>query len=223
MRRFLFLIISVFSSLSMPFVYAEDLNEKVVFEDKSAITEIHFGNSKSENKIEIYISPSCLHCGKFVVEDVEYFVKVHGDEANVILKFLPTSAKDIFIMKLIQHEAQDEFSYFGIYKNYIKRTLATINYVKPTKEQKKLFKGSQSDPEMIKFQTVASEFGFSDKKITEAYPDPKMTSPFERTVMLAYSKRVKAISKLLDSKELDLPLVVKDGKAFKSLKGILKN
>lgn len=201
---------------------AEAWSDKIaIFEDKSAITEIQFGKKKSNEKIEIYISPSCLHCGKFVAEDLESFIQKHDDE--VVLKFLPTSAKDIFIMKIIQNEAQDKKSYFEIYKKYIKRAIATINFVNPTKEQIDKFKGSKKDPEMIKFQVVASEFGFSDKKIMEAFPDPNMTEPFERSIMLAYSKNLKVIYKLVDTKELDLPLIAKSGKLFKNLDDALRN
>lgn len=93
---------------------AEHSDKNMVFEDKAVITEIHFGKQKSKDTIEIYISPSCLHCGKFVAEDLEKFMKKHDD--GVVLKFLPTSAKDVFIMKIIQNEVKDEKSYFQIYK-----------------------------------------------------------------------------------------------------------
>lgn len=212
--------VSLFLILS--FAQAEDpLSKPMVFEDKSVITEIHFGVPEAKDKIEIYISPSCLHCGKFVAEELEAFVKKH--KKAVILKFLPTSAKDIFIMKIIQNEQQDEKSYFEIYKNYIKRAIATINFVNPTKEQIEKYRGSNKDPEMIKFQVIASEFGFSDQKIIAAFPDQNMTESFERSVMLAYSKNIKAIHKIVDTKELDLPLIAKCGKRFKSLNDALRS
>lgn len=208
--------------LALHFTCAEaNLNTPPVFEDKSAVTEIHFGKQQSNEKIEIYISPSCLHCGKFIAEDLENFLKNHDDE--VVLKFLPTSAKDIFIMKIIQNETKDPKSYFEIYKNYIKRAIATINFVNPTKEQIDKYKGSKKDPEMIKFQVVASEFGFSDKKIIAAFPDTEMTAPFERSIMLAYSQNLKMIYKLVDTKELDLPLIAKSGKRFKTLNEAARN
>ena len=214
------IIASLFCVISI--ACSEGNRDKIaVFEDKSAVTEIHFGKQQSNEKIEIYISPSCLHCGKFIAEDLENFLKNHDDE--VVLKFLPTSAKDIFIMKIIQNETKDPKSYFEIYKNYIKRAIATINFVNPTKEQIDKYKGSKKDPEMIKFQVVASEFGFSDKKIIAAFPDPEMTAPFERSIMLAYSQNLKMIYKLVDTKELDLPLIAKSGKRFKTLNEAARN
>lgn len=210
----------IFLFLVLSFVQVKGAPDKpVVFEDKSVITEIHFGVPEAKDKIEIYISPSCLHCGKFVAEELEDFVKKH--ENTVVLKFLPTSAKDIFIMKIIQNEQQDEKSYFEIYKNYIKRAIATINFVNPTKEQIEKYRGSKKDPEMIKFQVVASEFGFPDQKIIAAFPDKNMTEPFERSVMLAYSKNIKTIHEIVDTNELDLPLITKCGKRFKSLNDAL--
>lgn len=214
----------VFVSLFLILSFAqaeESLGKSVVFEDKSVITEIHFGIPDTKDKIEVYISPSCLHCGKFVAEELEAFVKKH--EKAVILKFLPTSAKDIFIMKIIQNERQDEKSYFEIYKNYIKRAIATINFVNPTKEQIEKYRGSKKDPEMIKFQVIASEFGFSDKKIIAAFPNQSMTESFERSIMLAYSKNIKAIHEIVNTKELDLPLIAKCGKRFRSLDDALRS
>ncbi|MDR0942559.1 MAG: thioredoxin domain-containing protein, partial [Holosporales bacterium] len=146
-------------------------NTPQTLKDKPVITEVSLGNKQAKNKIYVYIAPSCLHCGKFVVEDVEEFIRKNGQDCCVVIKLIPTSAKDIFIMKLIQKEAKDQDDYFKIFRNYIKRTLATINYITPTKEQIALFKGSKEDEEMIKFQVVASEFGFSNEKIVAAIPD----------------------------------------------------
>ena len=184
--------------------------------DDSIITNIHLGKKDAKNKIKIYIAPSCLHCGKFLVEDVKEFLKENSENVEVIVKLLPASAKDIFIMKLIQNESKDENGYFAILKNYIMRVLATINYISPTESQKNMFKGSKTDPEMIKFQVEASEFGFSDEKIIKAFPN--MDQDFEKTIMKRYAKSVKFISKILQSKELDLPLIIKNKKIYKTLK-----
>ena len=191
-------------------------------EKEKFITEISLGNLEAEDKIDIYISPSCLHCGQFVAEDLEEFMDKHSAEIKVSIKFLPTSAKDVFIMKLLQNEAQDEKSYFAIYKKYIKRAIATINFVHPNEKQKVLYIGSPKDPEMIKFQVVASEFGFSNKKIVEAFPDPQMDKPFESAIMRSYAERVNIISKLINTKQLDLPLIIKDEKVLKNLDDIFK-
>ena len=75
---------------------------------------------------------------------------------------------------------------------------------------------------MIKFQVVASEFGFSDQKIVNAYPDPKMSQQFEHTIMQVYEKRINEITKLVKTKQLDLPLIVKNQKVYTSLNKILE-
>ena len=218
MKKFCFFVATFLSISTNIEIFANSSSNDAITENKLVITEIHLGSPEAESEIEIYISPSCLHCGQFVVETLEKFINRLDHKTGVLLRFLPTSAKDVFMMKLLQHEAKDEKSYYDIYKNYIKRAIATVNFVKPTKRQISLYKGSAKDPEMIKFQVVASEFGFSDKKIVDALPDPKMQESFEHTLMKTYSEQVRVISKLTNTKQLDLPLIVKDGKISKSLK-----
>ncbi|MDR3046174.1 MAG: DsbA family protein, partial [Bacteroidales bacterium] len=173
--------------------------------DNLIITEFCLGNAQAKNKIYIYVSPSCLHCGKFIVEDVEEFVKKSSKDCYVVIKLIPTSAKDIFIMKLIQREAKNQNDYLTIFQNYIKRVIATINHITPTKEQVDLFKGSKNDEEMIKFQVVALEFGFSNEKIVAAIPD--MNGQMESKIINDYQKTVRYIADILDTKELDLPFI----------------
>ena len=214
-------VVALFSMVvCCSFVNSTEIKEAI--NNRNIITEINIGNKDAQNEIEIYISPSCLHCGQFIADDLEKFMRDCGDKAKIVLKFLPTSAKDIFIMKLLQNETKDERAYFSIFKNYIKRAIATINFVKPTKKQLILYRGSNQDPEMIKFQVVASEFGFSDQKIVNAYPDHKMTQPFERTIMQTYEKSINEITKLVKTKQLDLPLIVRNQKIYTSLHKILE-
>lgn len=206
--RFLFLpVFLIFSSLGF--------TEKARFsEDKSVITEITLGDNDSQDITEIYISPSCLHCGKFLNDDLEEFLKTN-EKARITIKLLPISAKDIFIMKIIQNKSKNKDQYLAIFKNYMLRISATINYITPTKFQINKFRGSKTNFEMIKFQVIASEFGFSDEKIIKAFPE--MNQNFEKTLMKRYVKYAKDISKLLKSKELSLPLIVKNGEIFKNL------
>ena len=96
--------------------------------------------------------------------------------------------------------------------------MATINSIKPTDEQLDLFKGSKSDPEMIKFQVGAYEFGFSESKVINAYP--KMKEEFECAILEDYPKTATYLSDILGIKEIDLPLIVVNDKAYKSLSDI---
>lgn len=201
----------VFSINSQNF---DDLNN---FETTKPITEIHLGRKSLENSIYIYVSPSCLHCAQFIVEDLEKFLE-NNKNNHVIIKFLPASAKDVFIIKLINNETKSEDLFFLIFKNYIKRILATINKISPTEEQQDLFKGSKKDPEMIKFQVSAYEFGFSEEKIQKAYP--KMQDKFEQSLTQDYSETVKELSNILQSKEINLPLIINKNKIYKSLNDI---
>jgi hypothetical protein len=131
---------------------------------------------------------------------------------------LPTSAKDIFIMKLIQNQTHDADKYYELLKGYIERVIATINSVKPSSEQKKLYKGSATDEEMIKYQVIASEFGFTDKQIQDAYPN--MSTPYELTVIQEYKKSVETISEILQTKELNLPLIVRSSKIYPNIQKV---
>lgn len=185
------------------------------------ITAIQLGDKNAKKQIDVYISPSCLHCGKFIATDVADFLEKHNNACGITIKFLVTSTKDIFIMKIIQNltnNAEDE--YFKVYKDYIKRVIATINHVNPTQKQKSLYKGLKKDPDMIKFQVIASEFGFSDTQIQQAFPN--MDEPYEQELIKVYKERASNVSKIIKTKELDLPLMIMNGKILKKLKEATK-
>ncbi|MDR3031471.1 MAG: hypothetical protein LBU35_03760 [Holosporales bacterium] len=189
-------------------------------EENIIITEISFGLEEDLEPIIIYVSPSCLHCATFIVDELEAFIESNKNKHKFILKFLPISAKDVFIMKVIQNEIKDEDGFFLIFKNYAKRCLATINNIRPTARQEELFKGSKNDPEMIKFQVAALEFGFSEKKIVAAIPD--MDGDYERKLMDFYGTVVEGISDMLENKDVNLPLIVKNDKIYNSLAQVSK-
>ncbi len=192
---------------------SNDLNNN--FETQQLITDIHLGNKTNKNVIYIYIAPSCLHCARFIIEDLEKFLDKNENNRHIIIKLLPASAKDIFIIKLLNNETQDENLFFLIFKNYIKRILTTINQISPTDEEQLLFKGSKKDPEMIKFQVGAHEFGFSEDKIQKAYPI--MKGKFELSLLNDYLKTIKYLSSISDSKEINLPLIINKDKVYKNL------
>lgn len=193
----------------------ESADEKEA-EDVEAITEVSFGSKQNDEfPVIVYISPSCLHCGKFIVGEFDEFVKRNKDKHLIILRFLPTSAKDIFIMKILQNEAKNANGFFMLFTNYIKRCLATIDRVTPTKEQEEKFRGSNADPEMIKFQVVASEFGFLDQNVIDAIPD--VDEPYEKKLIKHYGKFVESISDIVDTKNINLPLIMKGDTVLENL------
>jgi hypothetical protein len=199
-------------------ISADELNMATdVPTDVSAtiITELKLGNQAATKPIYLYISPSCLHCGRMLVEEVVGFVEKNGDKHCVIVKFLTTSAKDLFIMKMIQNETSNQERYFAILQNFIKRGLATIDRIQVTEEQQALYKGSDKDQEMIKYQVLAEQFGFSSEQIQKARPN--MTEKYELTVMKQYKEAAEEVAKVLETKELNLPLIVWDGKCYKDI------
>ena len=183
-----------------------------------AILDLTLGNPKYNNdkdRIDIYVAPTCLHCGKFISEELQKFLNQNSNKCFVRIRLLPVSAKDLFVMKLIQSEARDMNGYYMIYTNYVKRAYATVNSIKPTEEQKNLYKGSTTDSEMIKFQVIASQFGFSDEKIVSAFPN--MDEDYEIAVMNWYKSVVETVKKFCPDKDLKLPLIVKNGMKYDNI------
>lgn len=186
----------------------------------NAITYFTFGEGK-EPFIEIYISPSCIHCAQFLSENLEEFVQKHNNECLIKVILLPVEAKDFFIMKLIQAESKNTCDYYRIFSNYMKRVVACIGNIKnPTEEQKQLYKGYNTNSNMIKYQLIAKDFGFSDEKIISAIPN--MDEDYELAIVEYYKSTVQEIfEKLqLDTKnnvELDVPLIIYNGKMYKTI------
>ena len=197
---------------------------KKIIKKVNAITYFTFGR-EGQPVIEIYISPSCLHCAQFILEDLEKFLTIHRDNCFIKVMLIPVTAKDFFIMKIIQAEARDSNGYYIIFSNYMKRAIATIDSIIPTKEQKDLYRGSNTDPDMIKYQVIASEFKFSDEKIINAIPN--MEEDYELAVMEYYKNTVKEIFEKLQldatkNSELEVPLIICNNKICNNLNDAMK-
>lgn len=190
-------------------------NNPTVVQNVKNYMEIEFGDTKDSSPIYVYVSPSCLHCSKFLLEDLEKFLKKFGAVCKVVVRFLPISAKDLFILKLIQSKSKDSNEFYLIFTNYMKRSIATIGSVKPSAEQKEKYIGSKKDPEMIKYQVIAKEFGFTDEEIVNAYPD--IEGDIEKSMMNTYSGFSEQITDVLESKDITLPLLIRDNKKIDSL------
>lgn len=179
------------------------------------ILEIDAGcKEKQSDEIVLYISPSCLHCLEFIANKLDPFIE-KNQKAHVKIKFLTTSAKDVFIMKLLNKFTHDPSKFYITFKNFGKRVLATINSISPTEAQKELFKGSDSDPEMIKFQVLSNNFGFTEQQVVDAYP--KMDEKFECNLLSEYKKDVQTIAAILNKTELDLPLIICNKTVYSTL------
>lgn len=194
-------------------------NENIVVKKVNAITYFPFG-TEGKPVIDIYISPSCLHCAHFVINDLDKFLEKHKNECFVRVMLIPFIARDFFIMKIMQAEARDSSGYRMIFSNYMKRAIATIDNIHPTNEQKALYKGSNTDPDMIKYQVIAKEFGFTDEKIVKAIPN--MDEEYEQAVMEYYKNTLNTISDILKQdkskpREIEVPLIICNGKSYKTL------
>jgi hypothetical protein len=185
--------------------------------DVRAITAIRLGNPNCEERITIVVSPSCLHCGKFLLETLPQFL-ADNENIGVDIAFLPASAKDVFIMKLIQNEAKDEDKYYAIYISLIRAAIDGLAKIKPTDEEKEKFKGSNSDPMMLQYQVLTSKLGFSDEKIIDAIPN--MDEPFEDSIIAHYKKLSAKMTEVLKTKDIDLPVFMYKNEHYKKLEDI---
>ncbi len=214
-----FLLINQVGRCENAFETTDALNE--YDPDEGYVLEIDTGCTENKDDfIMLYISPSCLHCLEFIANKFEPFLE-QNKKAHVKIKFLTTSAKDVFILKVLNKFTHDQSKFFITFKNFSKRVLATINSLSPTEEQKVLFKGSDSDPDMIKFQLVSFNFGFSEQQVVDAYPN--MDEKFECKLLSEYKKDVQTIASILNRKELDLPLIMYKEKIYSTLEDAYKS
>ena len=222
----------------MDIVSMVDGNENDLKKDKEqphthnyVVKEVHLGYADDENPIRVYVLPSCRHCGNFLLEDVERFLKKSGAVHKVIVTFLPVKAKDHFVMKLIQNKvnkmknkkdkAEKEYEFYYIFLNYIDTISQNISFINPTKEQKERFKGSSEDPEMIKFQVGALINGmFTEDEVDEAFPN--MDAEYEHELAAHCALSLEYIAAITKSDDLGLPLIVHNDKKHKDLDDAVK-
>ena len=193
--------------------------EKKVNNEEEIITYFTFG-TEGKLTINVYISPSCLHCAQFLAEDLQKFINKHKNECFIKVILIPYLARDFFVMKIMQKKSKNSEDYYGIFSRYMKRAVATIDSVHVNKEQKALYVGSNTDPDMIKYQVVAKEFGFTDEEIIKAIPN--MNEDYELKVIKRYKTTLQEISNILQldnskQQEIDVPLIVCNGKTHKTL------
>ena len=194
-------------------------NNSLIIKKVNAITYFVFG-TEGKPIINVYISPACLHCAQFLAEDLQKFLDKHKSECCVKVMLIPVLAKDFFVMKIIQAKAKNLDDYYGIFSRYMKRAIATIDSIHPTKEQKVLYIGSNTDPDMIKYQVIAKEFGFTDEEIINAIPN--MNENYELAVVEYYKNILQEILNTLQldnnkQQEIDVPLIICNGKECKTL------
>jgi hypothetical protein len=155
-----------------------------------------------------------------VVNDLLAFVQKHGN-CRVALRFLVTSAKDIFLLKLIWNKTKDAGEYFRIYQNLMKRMIATIDHVTPQEEQALKEQLSEEQWEalrksdILRHAVVSVAFGFTSGEMAEAIP--VMDGKYEREIIVAYKMYLSAITKNADKKEVDLPMVMAGEEHYKNL------
>ncbi len=197
----------------------DSLNQDNQIEDIDCM-EFSFGCSLDTNPITIYVVPSCLHCGTFLAETLDSFLKQHGQLYGVKVKFIIASAKDLFILKLFYNKFKnDKYKMYWKYIDYIKRAIATIKSTKATEEQLAVYKGSKKDSEFIKFEVIANNFGFSDEEIVAAYPKSKEF--FESRIMAISGNHSNEINEIEHSTEIETPYITRNNQKITNLEQVL--
>ena len=224
------------------FLKNPEIEDAPIANDSDVVTEVSFGCSQDDNPTYIYVSPSCFHCGAHLIKKTPKYLQYYGSTNKLIVKFLPTSAKDLFIMKLLHQRAiilakndpsRIPYEFYYLFISYIKHMEKIINKIKPTDEQLEMFKGSNTDPEMIKFQvgatipgdknqsknnneaTISAFEPFSKEEIIAAIPN--LDAKYETNIMNCYRESVEYISAVVKTKELTLPLIICEDQAYKTL------
>lgn len=217
--------------------------------DSNAVTEVSFGCVQDKLPIYLYISPSCFHCAEQLIKKNPKYLQMYGATHRLVVRFLPTSAKDLFIMKLIYNRAKAiakrdtsriPYEFYYVFVSYIKHMNQIIRSIKPTEEQISMFKGSNTDPDMIKFQIGATMPSteklckdpdedhaipafepFTNDEVVAAMPN--LDAKFEAKIMDFYRDSVEYISAVVKSKELTLPLITRNDKSYKTLEEASSN
>lgn len=168
--------------------------------------EFEFGCATDKDPIIIYVLPSCVHCGVFLVENLQKFLEEYGQIYGVRVRFMVDSIKDLFILKLFNMRfKENKHDLYWKYTDYMKRVIATINNVEITDEQKENYNVSKKDPDFIKFQVIAHDFGFTDKEILDACPDSN--EKFEKTARIISSDYSDHILEITDLPKVEMPFI----------------
>jgi hypothetical protein len=180
--------------------------------------EIRLGCTKDESPIILYVVPSCLHCGKFLAEDVSEFLKQYGGSTAIIVRFIVSEAKDIFILKLFYNKflkdvTEDRFlkdrkyNMFWEYVGYMKKAIANLP------------KGME-EPDIKYFKKMAIEFQFSEEDVNQA--EPQKEQDFEKTTVAKSSEFAEHIAEISGTKEIGTPYIVKNDKEIKNFEEFAK-
>lgn len=160
-----------------------------------------FGSANNDKPIIIYVTPSCLHCGQFLVTELDKFLKQYGQQYKVIVKFILSNPDDIFILKLFRNkflQTKTEpsvkstvlFDMFNTYVNFMEFFNAKC----------------RGNPRGADIRKIAEEFQFSDKDVADAKPDPN--GIFEKKSLPYSIRHSKEILKITKTEAIGTPCMV---------------
>jgi hypothetical protein len=180
--------------------------------------EFAFGiATKNAKTVYIYTLPSCLHCLDFLTKDLPEFLEKNKN-VNVVVRLIIRSAKDIFIIKLIQSKARSKTEFYLILLAYLRKVRDNMESTKPTAEDVEKYIGSATDELMIKYQLIAIKFGFGKDDVIKAYPDTE--GVIEKAILAYYQIFVSEIAKCIpEGNKIDLPLIIQDNQKKDKLNG----
>jgi hypothetical protein len=192
------------------------------FPDKKSINladclEFKFGYETDNNPIIVYIVPTCLHCGMFLAEDLDKFLKTYGQLHGVIVRFIIPTKKDLFILKLFYNKflnynwksregkyKENKYKMYWQYVDYVKKIIATAK--------------NRQDPDIKDLKKIALEFGFSEQDLKDAEPNPE--GKYEKQIIAKSADYTQQIAEISESEEIKTPCIIKGEEELEDLEEV---
>jgi hypothetical protein len=175
------------------------------------------GNDGNMEPIVVFLSPSCPHCGK-TLNSVAEFVKTNGDIRPVVIKFIVTGLKDLYLMKLVGLHSDSPSEFLINLMEYIKRTDNEKSGSSPKQEDEERVANSDNSDEVKDIQIHFLRLRYNAPEIEACKPDPNGRE--EAKVLENYKNISDEAKELNGGNELDLPLFGFKGKKYESLNEI---
>lgn len=189
------------------------------------ITEYILGSSEKDPKytVDILVVPTCTHCAQFMEKDLDTFLKNYGQIYTTVVKFVPASIPDIFIINLANIKSKTDDFYTVI--SYIMKALSdNAGKISITSQDKEKFQSlGFENEELYPYIKMAlsgnvfqdknlPSFIFTEEEIISAMPDSNRSG--EEHIMMSYAKYSMQIEESggNNGNPIDFPYIIIEGK-----------
>ncbi|MDR2074828.1 MAG: hypothetical protein LBP31_01245 [Holosporales bacterium] len=180
--------------------------------------EFKFGCETDNNPVIIYVVPTCLHCGMFLAEDLNKFLKTYGQLHGVVVRFIIPTKKDLFVLKLFYNKflnynwenkeekyKENKYKMYWQYVDYVKKIIATAK--------------NRQDPSIEDLKKIALKFGFSEQDLEKAEPNQKGT--YENQIIAKSADYTQQIAEISESDEVKTPCIIKGEEELEDLEEVV--